>query len=485
MKLVHQIIRHDRSLRHFTLLGAFLLPLLSTPLSAFTRNGTNLLTNGSLTDVNAAIAAAAPGDTVRVPAGTFTWGDGGSAITLDKRVTLAGTSQAETIIQISSSAASWSGGVIRITGAGTVRDMTIRGSSGSKSAFSTAGASGWRITGIRYLGVAGEAYFCYGGGNYGLIDNCHITGGGGSSELVFTRGPNDSWQTPSSLGTQDAVYIEDCIFDGAGYVSDFNSNARGVVRFCTMNAPMKVDGHGVATNSPARGVRHTEVYRNRWTATPEYNTAIEIRGGTGHVFDNQVTAARGVYVWFFLKEYGCTGTYPNFNNTFQTPVNYPILDQVGTGMDPRVGGSEPLYIWNNSDKNNADWPLNTYNNLGGAIELYRVQTGNPTATFTIEDIIKPDRDYFKHSVGGTFNGSSGVGRGTKAQMLAIQATRRGVGFWVTDEGDWDKSNGPQPDGQLYTWNGSAWVLKYTPLTYPHPLRDQGAPSNVRINVRVN
>jgi hypothetical protein len=454
-------------------------------LSAFTREGTNLNTNGSIDDVNAACAVAVDGDTVRVPAGTFTWGDGGNAVWLHRRVTLAGAGQGNTIIQVSSTAGTYSNAVIRILGGGTVRDMTIRGASGGKSAIATTGPSGWRITAITYVGVAGEAYFCYGGNNYGLIDTCTITGGGGSSELIFTRGPTNSWQTPSSLGTVDAVYVEDCIFDGPGYVSDFNSNARGVVRFCTIKGNMKVDGHGVATNTPARGVRHMEVYQNRWTLALNYWTPIELRGGTGHVFDNQVTQAQGPYAWFKIREYGALGKYPVFNSVIQTPVNYPILDQIGTGQDPRVGGSEPMYLWNNTDRSGGDWVLSQDNIPAEGISLYRVQTGDPNATYTINDIIRKDRDYFRQIVGAPFNGSSGVGRGTKAQMLAIRATLKGVGFWVTDEADWDRTNGTQPDGQLYVWSGSDWILKYTPLTYPHPLRDQGAPSNVRINVRVN
>jgi hypothetical protein len=454
-------------------------------LAAFTKEGKNYLTDGSMNDVNAALSAAADGETVRVPAGNFTWGDGGSTIWMTKRVTLAGAGQGNTNIQISSTAGTFGNAVIRILGAGTVRDMTIRGATGNKSVFATSGPSGWRITAITYLGVAGEGYFCYGGENYGVIDSCNLTGGGGTSELIFTRGPGNSWQTPSSLGTPDAVYIEDCIFDGPGYVSDFNSNARGVVRFCTIKGNMKVDGHGVATNSPARGVRHMEVYRNRWTLLFNYWTPIELRGGTGHIFDNQVTQADRYAAWFKVREYGVFGKFPPFNNTLQTPVNYPILDQIGTGQDPRVGGSEPMYLWNNIDRDGKDWLLTMDGIPPDGISLYRVQTGDPNATFTIHDIIKIDRDYFKQIVGEIFNGSSGVGRGTKAQMLAIQGSVRGVGFWVTDEADWNKTNGTEPDGQLYVWNGSAWTLKYTPLTYPHPLRDAGAPSNVRINVRVN
>jgi hypothetical protein len=78
-----------------------------------------------------------------------------------------------------------------------------------------------------------------------------------------------------------------------------------------------------------------------------------------------------------------------------------------------------------------------------------------------------------------------VTTGTKAQMLAASATQRGMGWWVTDEGEWNSTNGATPDGQLYVWDGTTWQFKYRPFTYPHPLRGgSGAPTNVRINVQV-
>jgi len=65
-------------------------------------------------------------------------------------------------------------------------------------------------------------------------------------------------------------------------------------------------------------------------------------------------------------------------------------------------------------------------------------------------------------------------------MLAIIPTKPGVGYWVTDEGSWNITLPANTSGQLYTWNGSAWVLKYTPYTYPHPLRKPVGPSNLRL-----
>jgi hypothetical protein len=322
--------------------------------------------------------------------------------------------------------------------------------------------------------VANEGYFVYAHEGTGLIDRCTITGGGGNSELIFTRGPQNSWQTPSTLGTDQAVYVEDCTFHGPGYVSDFNANARGVVRFCTITGPMKIDAHGLATNTPARSARHTEIYGNRWTGTSPWVAAIEVRGGTGMIFDNTLVNLDGHQMWFLLKEYGPLWQYPNFGLIFQTPLNYPLPDQIGVGQDPPKGGSEPLYLWNNQASQGRDWALSWAPVAAGAIDLYRIQIGDPAATFTLSDLVRADRDYFKHTVGTNFTGAGGVGRGTKAQMLALQPSRARVGFWVTDEGEWDQRNGDGPDGQLYVWSGTNWILHYRPLSYPHPLRQTAA-----------
>ncbi len=96
-------------------------------------------------------------------------------------------------------------------------------------------------------------------------------------------------------------------------------------------------------------------------------------------------------------------------------------------------------------------------------------------------MIRANRDFFAES---GFDEAAGVSTGTKAQMLASQPSLRGLGWWVTDEGEWNSTNGATPDGQLYTWDGTQWQFKYRPYTYPHPLRGAGAPSNVRINVQV-
>ena len=409
-------------------------------------------TTCSQADVQAAIDSSRNGNTVLIPPGNCVWGDwvnGSNAVVVAKAIKLVGSGQNLTFINISTSAPTYNNGVVQIYAAAVVAGFTINqsGANGSTtSAFSGGGVNGWRITNVTYNNPNNNAgYFVY-AGTYGVIDSNLINAGGGSDELIFSRGPVDSWQTPNSIGGADNLFIEDNVFNNPGYVSDCNSNSRCVIRFNTITGSMKIDGHGKASNSPPRGVRHMEVYDNVWTN--DTNAAIEIRGGGGRVFGNTAYISS----WFFLTDYAASAAWPNFNNTIQTPADYPIDDQIGVGMDPKVGGSEPMYLWSNRKNVNQLWDIGL---------SYTVPYS------TMSQIIATDRDYFNEST--TFNGSTGVGVGTLAQMNAITPTTNGVGFWVTNQGKWNlKSYGY--DGELYVWNGSSWNLNYVPYPYPNPLR---------------
>jgi hypothetical protein len=319
-----------------------------------------------------------------------------------------------------------------------------------------------------------QGYFVY-ASTYGLIDNCTLNLVTGSDEPIFARGPSNSWQTLSSMGSTNAVYVENCTFNGPGYVCDINSNGRAAVRFCTINGTQKVDGHGVSTNSPPRSVRQMEVYGNNWTNSGTFWTAIEIRGGTAMIFDN--TAPNTTISNFYLTDYGYQGgPYANFGNVLQTPAQYPLADQIGVGPDPKIAASEPAYVWNNKESGSA-WPRTFH--AATASEV----TANSGVAFNDGALIKPDRDFFADA---GFDGSGNIGRGTKAAMLATTPTKIGAGWWVTDEASWNTTLPVNTSGQLYTWNGSAWVLKYVPLIYPHPLRSAAVgPSGHTVSVLIH
>jgi hypothetical protein len=215
-------------------------------------------------------------------------------------------------------------------------------------------------------------------------------------------------------------------------------------------------------------------------------------------FDN-TSASSSVNIYF--EDYGYQGHWSNFSQIEQTPTNYPIHDQIGVGEDTSGefsggAGSDPLYCWGNT-AGGSPWlrvfkqpdtaPTTGPTDVLGAIPLYQQQISNPSYYFTEDEIIREDRDLFTDltvsytlnnatnyngypswsAKGGspTFNGTTGVGVGSTVQMNATTPTKTGVGFWCTDQGAWNQS-GSGGQGEFYVWNGSAWVLKYTPYQYP-------------------
>jgi len=508
-------------------------------------------------DVAAALAlATVSGDIVTVPAGTATWS---TAFSIAAGITLQGAG-VTTEITIGSGAPSGASGLIRPESGAKLMDFKVLNPNLSSRPATTGktlvavggGRDSWRVSGITYVATTGaNAYFLVAnsGATFGLIDNCDITGGGGTSELIFARGPSDAWETPSTMGSASAVYVEDCIFRGSGYVCDFNANAKGVVRGCVIYGGHKIDGHGLATNSPARSFRHIELYDNFWDIGNSFVRVVDIRGGTCMGFSNRcrdVLTGPG-NISFVLTDYVHVNSAPfeNFDYVWRTPVDYPTWMQVGRGQfavagDRTSGTSDPAYVWGNrragvlwevsngsvyagrTFTTNAalyaagstqitftgstdihagnyiaisgqpiyylvtigrtadsqaitispplvlDIPAVATSMTYGPIQHYRGQTGNLSATYTQATMIAPDRDYFQEVT--AFTGASGVGIGTRAQMDAIVPTLAGVGFWVANEGDWNTEEAAGTSGRLYTWSGSAWVFKYEPYTYPHPLR---------------
>lgn len=536
-----------------------------------------------------------PGDTIVLPAGSATWGNSSrpnAGITyIITNVTVVGQGD-NTVITLDNTGSTYAGGVIACWAAATFKHFKIVGSNVNPvTAFNISSYSGFtngfRISDITYIGGTSDAYFAFiaSGITGGLFDNCRITGNSPSAELIVGRGPSNAWQAVNTVGTANNIFIEDCTFNNTGYVCDANANAQFVVRFCTINGVNKIDAHGMASNSPSRSFRNIEAYHNTFTAGGGGTWQdIEIRGGTGMVFNNSASVG-----WFILTDYGYQAEWPNYNNLFQTPYNYPLGDQVGAGTDitfnataitagqsvriktvgstdytligspsntvgtffdatgPGIGSgtvttspaTEPMYVFGNT-LGSSPWPRTMWavanisittdsagysigstnigieslstdfyvgnylsfagdntryvldqtkyrtslnlNNLSpslqvailptptaasiGAYTNYQKQISNPTIIFAEADIIQSNRDFYSDA---GFDTNTGVSIGTTTQMNALTPSVTGYGFWVTDQGSW-RSGYSGTSGLLYRWSGSAWVLYYTPYTYPHPLQ---------------
>lgn len=300
-------------------------------------------TDGTFFSVNSALRVAVSGDTVNIGAGTFTYFQGGATMTIPPGVTLAGDSEATTIINMATTAVTgYSSASITLSEGAVLKNLTINGPNALNCIplQTTTYAGTWRVTEVTYNQYTGrDSYFILiNRAPSGRIDNCNIVGGAGSSELILARGPDTAWQNPSGIGDENAVYVESNTFSGVGYVCDGNDNAKLVVRFNTINGQNKIDGHGRASNS-TRGVRRIEAYCNTFTAGPGSWYAFELRGGKNMIFNNTAATGASGAAQMILRDYGYIGMASGFQYRFQTPNNYPLLDQVGTSQDVTVNAT--------------------------------------------------------------------------------------------------------------------------------------------------
>ncbi|MHC4313579.1 MAG: polysaccharide lyase domain-containing protein [Planctomycetota bacterium] len=271
-------------------------------------------------EVQKAIDAAEDGDTVLVPPGSATWTtsqENRPAVVIsrkgsEKRITLKGAGIGKTIITdatgpqcfqvvIKTSETGIYSGVnnkaFRITG------FTFKGR-GDNALLSTTGYTNWRIDHCRFEN-SGRSLWVSG---IGLIDHC-VFDKKDNGQSVFVSHMDfvgkdhgdGSWSSPLSLGTEKAVYIEDCTFkydaQKPNAALDGCFGARVVFRHNTLiNAHIAV--HGTESSGRGRSIRSYEIYDNSFTLQPprEHFTAIFLRGGTGAIFDNKLTGGYRAFV---------------------------------------------------------------------------------------------------------------------------------------------------------------------------------------------
>lgn len=219
----------------------------------------------------------------------------------------------------------------------------------------------------------------------------------GSWGNVGTIGDN-SWATPNTLGTADAIYIEDgyCINTNTGhrndrFLLDGWEGTRVVVRHVNLRQ-CTIGYHGL--DSVSRSGRHAEFYNNVFTGidgVSPWNTGgvavsalMSLRGGTGVIYNNTITVTNGSITRSFNASYFrdnggpdnntyyglCTGTNPYDQNA--NPAGngdgYRCIDQPGAGQgdlmhSEHAGGAynmalganvwprqalDPIYVWNNT-----------------------------------------------------------------------------------------------------------------------------------------
>jgi hypothetical protein len=216
----------------------------------------------------------------------------------------------------------------------------------------------------------------------GLIDHCAFEPldipVGRLPQLIYVKGPSAAaYKKPLTLGTANAVYIEDCLADfGVGPVNRAGGNvpwvvpydgARVVIRHNTI-VNSQIEVYRPAMSRGLRGSLSAEIYDNTFSVVGlqpfRPQGTIFIAGGTGVIFNNTITGTTYNTRYFPVSNersyrsfdvFGkCDGTSPYDGNQIpagEPGAGYPSMDQPGRGVDLDGDGVQepaPWYAWNNT-----------------------------------------------------------------------------------------------------------------------------------------
>jgi hypothetical protein len=471
---------------------AFLAASLVLILSPMTEAATINAASCAITDVTTALTAASDGDTVQIPAGRCSWT---STLKITKGVTLAGAGIDQTIIQDNVPRTNPNFGIViaagpssmwRLTGftitAGSVTDIAGAGTiqlSGSSHSF--------RVDHVKINDTYTYHHISMWSDLWGVIDHSqfvttrnavgifvrHDSWGG-----VGANGDN-SWASPTNLGTPQFVFIEDNTFSSTGAVQDAVDSlhgARFVARYNTTTNMTIGGGHGTDSGQRARSTRAFEIYNNKMVATSVWAEASTLRGGTGVIYSNTLTnfniavGAKNYRDVDAFSPWGAAdGSSPFDNNTGDVYASGKHTSSNGTSL-----------VLTDATKS---WTPNQW--VGYSLRNATQGWGSAIVSNTATTITVYSSNY---GAGRTWN------NGDAYQILstypALDQVGNGPGALLS--GDSPMASWPRQSSEpVYVWNntgygiaqaGAQWahvrigrdVLLsskpgYTPYVYPHPL----------------
>jgi hypothetical protein len=393
-----------------------------------------------LADVQAAIDAAAPGDTVTIPVGSATWA---YVLVITKGILLMGAGIGNTVITSSQdSIVSYIPDAANIAADSPFRvsGFTFSGGSGlnydgmiyvENTSTSTA-ITHVRVDHCRFMDSTGTAIWTQ-GQVYGVADNCAFD----DMRITFrSMGLNRySWDNfpLSGFGTADTFFLEDCTFSNTVVTGTWFSGGHGgryVVRHCAGTGQSDIDILDVHGNQPGDlyATMMAEFYENTFAVNRQVRLAA-IRGGQTLIYNNAITGTAATGSWI--------GSYEEYRDSI-CPVN-----------DSSVSIQRPhdTYAWGNTVKGAAMGDIY----ISGTLDYSAAPAEAPWR-------VVPQKDLDLFSQTAYFDGASGVGVGLLAARPS-SGLSVGVGYWATDT------------STLYRATGAtAWETYYTPYTYPHPLR---------------
>ena len=182
---------------------------------------------------------------------------------------------------------------------------------------------------------------------------------------------------------------------------------------------------------------------------------------------------------------GNTVTLPSFQSFYVTPVvgDTVWITRALWCMDQSTRGLGALLNSAQSNPNTPPFPATNQALSPSYIWMMNYTNQNPGALSGVtSDTLRivANRDFYAEntnqaaqtSTSAPFNGASGFGHGTKANRPSTCTA--GVGYWATDEGNWNQSGNGFGQGDLYICTATnTWTLSYTPECFPHPLTTGG------------
>jgi hypothetical protein len=488
----------------------------------------------ALNDVLTAIALAANGDTVVVPAGTASWTsalDITKAITIQGATTVTGTRDNPTvtdatIIQDNIPRSNQLTAIIRATIplGGTFRLTGFTFKAGSITQIADNG--GVRLGGFSQAMRLDHCHFnqIYQNPNvstsaescvYGVVDHCVFDVGSNQSESFSIQHDawggsgvygDGSWADDSYFGTNKFLFIEDCTFNriGNGGGLDCYSGGRYVARYNRFNN-MGTQAHGTETTRRHRSARAIEVYNNTFNWTWDSPHMGELRGGTLLYYNNSFIGSlrveKGVSLACYRQYYpfwvwgGASGSNPFDKND-------PTLYLSGTAAS---GSGQNTLVVSGANWTPNQWVGYTVTNLTQTLNSGSGQgwhgsswiesnTGN---TIYVKSDGNVDGPNVSFAAGDQFE--------IRKVLIALDQPGRGKGTMITGDTPTNPSWPNQALDPVYAWNNKRtdnsdvliWSAEptmqegrdfysntpkpgYTPYTYPHPLTVLAPPTNLQI-----